>query len=41
MYDGADRKTDKSYCTEFVVLKEQSTPLLGAETIQQMNLIQV
>lgn len=35
-----NRKTDKSYWTEFVVLKEQRTPLLGAETIQQMNLIQ-
>ena len=36
-----NRKTDRSYCTEFLVLKEQSTPLLGSETIQQMDLIQV
>ena len=36
-----NRKTDTSYCTEFVVLKEQSTPLLGSETIQQMDLIQL
>ena len=36
-----NRKSDKSYCTKFVVLKEQSTPLLGSETIQQMDLIQV
>ena len=36
-----NHKTGKSYCTEFVVLKEQSTPLLGSETIQQMDLIQV
>ena len=36
-----NRKSDKSYCTKFVVLKEQSTPLLGSEIIQQMDLIQV
>ena len=34
-------KTDKSYCTEFMVLKKQSTPMLGSETIQQTDLIQV
>lgn len=34
-------KTDKSCCTEFVVLKEQSTPLLGSGAIEQMDVIQV
>ena len=36
-----NRKTDKSYQTEFVVIEERSTPLLGSETIQHMDLIHV
>lgn len=28
-----NRKTDKSYQTEFVVIQEQCTPLIGSETI--------
>lgn len=36
-----NRKTDKSYQIEFVVIQEQRTPLLGSETIQFMDLIQV
>ncbi|CAB4036907.1 Hypothetical predicted protein, partial [Paramuricea clavata] len=36
-----NEKTGKSYETEFVVLKQERTPLLGSETIQQMSLITV
>ena len=36
-----NEKTGKSYQTEFVVLKQECTPLLGSETIQQMSLITV
>ena len=34
-------KNGKWYEAKFTVLKEECTPLLGSETIQQMNLIQV
>ena len=36
-----NEKTGNSYETEFVVLKQECMPLLGSETIQQMNLITV
>jgi hypothetical protein len=36
-----NEKTGRSYETEFVVLKQECTPLLGSETIQQMSLITV
>ena len=36
-----NEKIGKSYETEFVVLKQECTPLFGSETIQQMSLITV
>ena len=36
-----NEKTGRSHETEFVVLKQECTPLLGSETIQQMSIITV
>jgi hypothetical protein len=36
-----NEKIGKSYETEFVLLKQECTPLFGSETIQQMSLITV
>ena len=36
-----NEKTGQIYETEFVVLRDECTPLLGSETIQQMDLVKV
>lgn len=39
--DLCNTKTDTAYQAEFTVLKQDCTPLLGSETIQEMDLIRI